>query len=147
MLRRKLANKIVTGIFAAMVGVVGLQSATTYASNYYDTPFEFSFENGGSQETEARVKEDDSYVYIKSTYCDGEDVGFRVCAYGCYSPDKSDGESLTPSGEMQIVYADGAEHKITNYIYELGRTYAYIVGDLMGNGCIGYYGVWSPDSI
>ena len=97
MINRKLSSKIITGLFAVMVGVAGVQGVTAYASNYSDTAFEFSFDNGGSDETEARRKEDDSYVYIKSTSCDGEDVGFRAYAYGCYSSDKSDGESLTPS--------------------------------------------------
>lgn len=147
MINRKLSSKIITGLFAVMVGVAGVQGVTAYASNYHDTKFEFSFENGGSDETEARAKEDDSYVYIKSTSCDGEDVGFRAYAYGCYSSDKSDGESLTPSGGSSIVYADGVEHRITNYVYETGRTYAYVVADLMGNESVGYYGVWSPDSI
>lgn len=146
MINRKLSSKIITGLFAVMVGVAGVQGVTAYASSI-DTDFEFSFENGGSDETEARAKEDDSYVYIKSTSCDGEDVGFRAYAYGCYSPNKSDGESLTPSGGSRIVYADGAEHRITNYVYETGRTYAYVVADLMGNESVGYYGVWSPDSV
>ena len=136
MINRKLSSKIITGLFAVMVGVAGVQGVTAYASNYHDTKFEFSFENGGSDETVAREKKDDSYVYIKSTDCDG-----------CYSSDKSDGESLTPSGGSRIVYADGAEHRITNYVYETGRTYAYVVADLMGNESVGYYGVWSPDSI
>ena len=86
-------------------------------------------------------------MLFRSTSCDGEDVGFRAYAYGCYSPNKSDGESLTPSGGSRIVYADGAEHRITNYVYETGRTYAYVVADLMGNESVGYYGVWSPDSV
>ena len=146
MINRKLSSKIITGLFAVMVGVAGVQGVTAYASSI-DTDFEFSFENGGSDETEARAKEDDSYVYIKSTSCDGEDVGFRAYASGCYSPNKSDGESLTPSGGSRIVYADGAEHRITNYVYETGRTYAYVVADLMGNESVGYYGVWSPDSV
>ena len=136
MINRKLSSKIITGLFAVMVGVAGVQGVTAYASSI-DTDFEFSFENGGSDETEARAKEDDSYVYIKSTSCDGEDVGFRAYAYGCYSPNKSDGESLTPSGGSRIVYADGAEHRITNYVYETGRTYAYVVADLMGNESVG----------
>ena len=118
MIYRKLSSQIITGLFAVMVGVAGVQGVTAYASNYHDTKFEFSFENGGSDETEARAKEDDSYVYIKST-----------------------------SGGSSIVYADGVEHRITNYVYETGRTYAYVVADLMGNESVGYYGVWSPDSI
>ncbi len=92
MINRKLSSKIITGLFAVMVGVAGVQGVTAYASNYTDTTFGFSFENGGSDETVAREKKDDSYVYIKSTDCDGEDVGFRAYAYGCYSPNKSDGE-------------------------------------------------------
>ena len=92
MINRKLSSKIITGLFAVMVGVAGVQGVTAYASNYTDTTFGFSFDNGGSDETVAREKKDDSYVYIKSTDCDGEDVGFRAYAYGCYSPNKSDGE-------------------------------------------------------
>ena len=65
MINRKLSSKIITGLFAVMVGVAGVQGVTAYASNYHDTKFEFSFENGGSDETEARAKDDDSYVYIK----------------------------------------------------------------------------------
>ena len=64
MINRKLSSKIITGLFAVMVGVAGVQGVTAYASSI-DTDFEFSFENGGSDETEARAKEDDSYVYIK----------------------------------------------------------------------------------
>ena len=74
MISKKLSGKIITGLFAAMVGIAGVQGVTAYASNYHDSKFEFSFENGGNQQTEVRAKDDDSYVYIKATYCDGDDV-------------------------------------------------------------------------
>ncbi len=83
MISKKLSGKIITGLFAAMVGVAGVQGVTAHASNYHDTAFEFSFEHGGNQQTEVRAKEDDSYMYIKATYCDSNDVGFRAYAYEC----------------------------------------------------------------
>ena len=55
MINRKLSSKIITGLFAVMVGVAGVQGVTAYASSI-DTDFEFSFENGGSDETEARAR-------------------------------------------------------------------------------------------
>ena len=51
MISKKLSGKIITGLFAAMVGVAGVQGVTAHASNYHDTAFEFSFEHGGNQQT------------------------------------------------------------------------------------------------
>ena len=51
MISKKLSGKIITGLFAAMVGVAGVQGVTAHASNYHDTAFEFSFEYGGNQQT------------------------------------------------------------------------------------------------
>jgi hypothetical protein len=48
MISKKLSGKIITGLFAAMVGVAGVQGVTAHASNYHDTAFEFSFEHGGN---------------------------------------------------------------------------------------------------
>ena len=44
-------------------------------------------------------------------------------------------------------YADNIGRVITNYVNEDGKSYAYISADLMGDACVGYEGVWSPDSI
>lgn len=44
MINRKLSSKIITGLFAVMVGVAGVQGVTAYANNHGDTEFEFSFE-------------------------------------------------------------------------------------------------------
>ena len=54
MISKKLSGKIITGLFAAMVGVAGVQGVTAHASNYHDTAFEFSFEHGGNQQTSAK---------------------------------------------------------------------------------------------
>jgi hypothetical protein len=143
MINRKLSSKIITGLFAVMVGVADVQGVTAYANNHGDTEFEFSFENGGNQQTDVRAKEDDSYVYIKATSCDGEDVGFKAYAYGC--DDYSKSNACCYSNGVTI-HVDGP-HKLINYVYENGKRHAYISADLMGDDCVGYFGYWSPDSI
>ena len=147
MISKKLSGKIITGLFAAMVGIAGAQGVTAYANNCSDTPFEFSFENGGNQQTEVRAKEDDSYMYIKATYCDGDDVGFRAYAYECDDYEKNGSCSAMRNERGTAVYADNIGRVITNYVNEDGKSYAYISADLMGDACVGYEGVWSPDSI
>ena len=143
MISKKLSGKIITGLFAAMVGIAGVQGVTACASNYHDSKFEFSFENGGNQQTEVRAKDDDSYVYIKATYCDGDDVGFKAYAYGCDDYDKNGAECYSRG---VAIYVNGP-HKLTNYVYENGKRHAFISADLMSDDCVGYSGYWSPDSI
>ena len=144
MINRKLSSKIITGLFAVMVGVAGVQGVTAYASNYNDTKFEFEFEYfNKSCETEVRAKEDTSSVYIYCTEYEGDDCGFNGYAYGCDNYDKAGSECK--SNRYSIYY--GTMCKMINYIKEDGKDYAYIKGDLKTYGIFYYGGLWSPDSI
>ena len=133
MINRKLSSKIITGLFAVMVSVAGVQGVTAYASNYSDTKFEFSFEYGNTCETGVRAKEDTSSVYIHCTEYEGNDCGFDAYAYGC---DNYNGDgSQCFSGRNSIYY--GTELKMINYIKENNKDYDAVY----------YGGLWSPDSI
>ena len=143
MINRKLSSKIITGLFAVMVGITGVQGVTAYASNYTDTKFEFSFEYGNTCETGVRAKEDKSSVYIYCTQNEGDDCGFNAYAYGCDSYGR-DGSECKSNG-YSIYY--GTKRKMINYIKEDGKNYAYIKGDLKAYDAVYYGGLWSPDSI
>ena len=143
MINRKLSSKIITGLFAVMVGITGVQGVTAYASNYTDTKFEFSFEYGNTCETGVRAKEDKSSEYIYCTQNEGDDCGFNAYAYGCDSYGR-DGSECKSNG-YSIYY--GTKRKMINYIKEDGKNYAYIKGDLKAYDAVYYGGLWSPDSI
>ena len=143
MINRKLSSKIITGLFAVMVGVAGVQGVTAYASNYSDTKFEFSFEYGNTCETGVRAKEDTSSVYIYCTEYEGDDCGFNGYAYGCDNYDKAGSECK--SNRYSIYY--GTELKMINYIKENNKDYAYIKANLKDYDAVYYGGLWSPDSI
>ncbi len=144
MINRKLSSKIITGLFAVMVGVAGVQGVTAYASNYNDTKFEFEFEYfNKSCETEVRAKEDTSSVYIYCTEYEGDDCGFNGYAYGC---DNYDGDGSECKSDRYSIYY-GTELKMINYIKENNKDYAYIKANLKDYDAVYYGGLWSPDSI
>ena len=117
MINRKLSSKIITGLFAVMVSVAGVQGV--------------------------RAKEDTSSVYIHCTEYEGNDCGFDAYAYGC---DNYNGDgSQCFSGRNSIYY--GTELKMINYIKENNKDYAYIKANLKDYDAVYYGGLWSPDSI
>lgn len=143
MIRKSLSNKIIAGVFAAMVGIISMQGVTAYANNHDDAWFDFGFEYGNTCETEVREKQDTSSVYINCTENEGDDCGFNAYAYGCDDGDREGSECK--SVRYSIYY--GTVRKMINSIKEDGKDYAYIKGDLKEYNAVYYGGLWSPDSI
>lgn len=142
MVKRTLISKVLTGAFVGMIMFVSASGVRAYANNNSDTWYDFGFDNGGTQETERRSKEDTSASWMSCRDCDGEDVGYRAYVYGYSSYSSNDGQSYS-SG---YTFYDGDTKYMRNWVKENDRDYASIKADLMSGICVGYSGWWSPDN-
>ncbi len=140
MKKSSIKNKVT--MFISLGVLISAMSMPVFANNHADTAFAFNFGNGYWQTTPERIKEDDSYVYMKCTSSVSANDTYDAWAWG-YNSDT--GEDFKSSDSY--TFRAGITHKMTNYIYENDGDYAYIKARHTGKGDGIFRGLWSPDSI
>ena len=127
------------GICALMIAAATVLPAS--ANNHDDTSFKFFEYNSSSGQTDRRVKEDDSSMYMKPIMLSASYDAYAVGA-------NSKTSTVTPcdNGYVFRIGTQGREYFINNWVCEWGFTYGAIHGDrVSGGGTVS--GVWSPDSV
>ena len=140
MKKNSIKNKVT--MFISLGVLMSAMSIPVFANNHTDTAFAFNFGNGYWQTTSERIKEDDSYVYMKCTSSYSSGDTYEAWAWG-YNSDTGEDFKSSDSYTFQA----GITHKMTNYIYENDGDYAYIKARHTGKGDGIFRGLWSPDSI
>lgn len=144
-MKKNFISKVITGTLIAMAAVSISSAAVNVAmaNNSDDTPFNFSFDYGSSDETEVRPKEDGSAAYMTCTYCDGTDYGYSATVYGC--------NGYAKNGSMKCSnpynYYEGTTRYHSNTVKSNGKGYAYFRASLNVYDVAAYKGLWSPDNV
>lgn len=145
---RRITKRVIGMMSAALVGVAALVPGTVMASNYTDTSWSFSTGSSGSGfATDARDKQDSSYVYIK---CQSSTSGAYVnlCPYGL-NPTTGTFVRNEYNGnynQIRMVTAGTSQLKYTNYIRETGCVWTKVNYSVI-SGYSTFSGVWSPDTV
>ena len=139
---RKSSIKSKVTMFISLGVLVAAMAMPVFANNHADTAFAFNFGNGYWQTTPERIKEDDSYVYMKCTSSVSADDSYDAWAWGY----NSDTGEIFESSDAYRFYS-GTKKLMINYINENDGDYAYIKARHSGSGVGKFSGVWSPDSI
>lgn len=138
--KKSTKGKVVTGIIAGTL--ICMTAIPAFANNHSDWGFEFDFNNDYYQTTPERVKEDDSYVYMKCLSSRSSGDSYDAHTWGW----NSDLNIMFESSGAYTFYED-SEIKMINYIYENDGDYAFIKARHSGDGEGKFTGLWSPDSI
>lgn len=139
MVKKLLGTTMLAGMMVCTVGGI-----TTYANNYKDTPYTFSFDNA-QKCTDKRAKTDTSKMYMKCTnISSGKSYTAHAVGFKSYTSktaiDCSRGKTYLFDRKDKYYY-------ITNWVKENG----YDIAAIAANPNYGYKftasGKWSPDNV
>ena len=139
---RKISKKI-GNIMIAILGTLFLTNmalTSVFGNNCSDSEYVFVFTGDDWQTTKERVKEDDSFVYMKCTYSSNAEAFYNAYVWGYNSDENVD---FLASNRYRI--GPNMAVKMVNDVYENGGNYAFVRAK--SSYLATFYGVWSPDSI
>jgi len=139
-IKKKIISAVLCAIMVMSVGVIGVS-----ANNHTDTQAIFNFSGGQSRITsEARLKEDSSYSYIKCTGINRPAAYFSAKVYGV----NSGGSPVDCSeGHSYRLFSGTTCYAMYNKVHEWGFTHAAIYGTPYDFSTYTATVLWSPDSI
>lgn len=132
----------------ATLAVFGSGAATTFANNYQDTEFRFTYSGDGSDIAEvARAKHDNTYTYVNVL---GDSTGTLSVAAAA-KRGINDGDYGTPFSYDYVTnrYAikSGNRKYFPNAAHAKGFSATYLIMASNDHLPHYYHGKWSPDNI
>ena len=141
LMKNGVVSKILTGAFVGMIMFASVNGVKVYADNT-NSNFSFNFENGGTDETLRRYKDDPSAAWMSCSSCDGYDVGYKAFVYGYEDYHSNDPECCS----YAFSFSEDTVKYMKNTVIEDDKHFATIVGELKGDECVAYSGECSPDN-